>query len=104
MEKTVIGCTVIASRPDAKVMYYIDSLDDSGRSQQYGHTESEEEILKMWEEEKVDGYDAHLYITLVVDMGENGFDLIDDEVLDSWVVDVDGDFDDAEEEIETVLI
>jgi len=86
MERTKIGCTEIASRPDAKVLYYIDSDDDSGRSEQIGHTEVEAEIMKTWKDLKEESiHDAHLYVALVVDMGEDGLDIIDDEVLDSYV-------------------
>jgi len=85
--RTKIGCTEIASRPDAKVMYYIDTLDTSGRSDQYGHTEDEAKIMADWENEKKTGYDAHLYIALVVDNKDNGFELIDDEVIDGFVSD-----------------
>jgi len=82
--RTIIGCTPIASRPDAKVIMYIDSLDDNGRSQQFGHNETEEVLMELWKNEKVTGYDGHLYIALVVDLGDDGFDLIDDEVIDSF--------------------
>lgn len=83
---TKIGCTEISKHPEAKVMYYISTLNESGRDEQYGHTESREEIDKLWANEKIDGYDAHLYVALVVDKGDDGYELIDDEVIDCHVI------------------
>lgn len=86
MDRTKIGCTEIASRPDAKVLYYIDSDDDSGRSELIKHTESEDEIMKVWKDLKEESnFDAQLFVALVVDMGEDGFELVDNEVVDAYI-------------------
>jgi len=81
MEKrTKIGSSKIADHPDAKIIFYISAMDDSGREDFVGHTKSEKKIMKLWEEMKIDNYDMHLYIALAKEH------LIDDEVIDSFVL------------------
>jgi len=79
---TKVGCTLVTE--DLTIVYYISSLDDSGREIQRGHTKDEAEAQRAFELGKQTEYDMQLYVGLFKDYESNEQILIDAEVLDSF--------------------
>jgi hypothetical protein len=73
--------------PEASILFYISSLDESGREDNWGYTKDEEEIKNKWEEAKEDNYDMQLYKALIYDKGDDGLYVVHDEVLDTFIFD-----------------
>ena len=79
---TRVGCTPVTE--DLTVVYYISSLDDSGRDIQWGHTKDKDVIQDVFESLKEVETDMHLYVGLFKDYESDEQFLIDAEVLDSF--------------------
>lgn len=79
---TRVGCTPVTE--DLTVVYYISSLDDSGRDIQWGHTKDEAEAQRAFELAKETEYDMQLYVGLFKDYESYEQILIDAEVLDTF--------------------
>jgi len=79
---TRVGCTPVTE--DLTVVYYISSLDDSGRDIQWGHTKVEDDARNTFELAKETEYDIQLYVGLFKDYESDEQFLIDAEVLDSF--------------------
>lgn len=82
-----IGSTLLSDAPqDAFVQYYISDMD--GRDEvQFAHTTDYQEVMVDWNIllSNPSTFDAHLYVSLVrKDVANGGFELIDDEVLESF--------------------
>ena len=71
--------------PTAKIIFYVSSMDYSGRESFWGHSPDESLVKKQFEEAKPDNYDMHLYKALAIDEGDNGWNLIHDEVIDTYI-------------------
>lgn len=85
-----VGSTGLSDAPqDAFVQYYISNMD--GRDEvQFAHTTDYQEVLAEWNIllSNPSTFDAHLYVSLVrKDFANGGFELIDDEVLESYSID-----------------
>jgi hypothetical protein len=84
-----IGSTEISSRPEASVIWYMDSCtQDRGTPEIILMDSSEAKVRKAFEDGKKEDsghYDIKLYIALATWNKENDcWDIIDDEVVDSW--------------------
>ena len=79
---TRVGCTPVTE--DLTVVYYISSLDDSGRDIQWGHTKDEDNAKSTFELAKETEYDMQLYVGLFKDYESDEQILIDAEVLDTF--------------------
>lgn len=82
-----VGSTLLSDAPqDAFVQYYINDMD--GRDEvQFAHTTDYQEVMAEWNIllSNPSTFDAHLYVSLVrKDVANGGFELIDDEVLESF--------------------
>lgn len=80
--RTKIGCTPVTE--GLTIEFYISSMDESGREEQWGHTLEEAEARRAFEQAKESEYDMHLYVSLVKNHGSDEPELIDDEVLESF--------------------
>jgi hypothetical protein len=85
-----VGSTLLSDAPqDAFVQYYISDMD--GRDEvQIAHTTDYQEVMAEWNIllSNPSTFDAHLYVSLVrKDVANGGFELIDDEVLESYSTD-----------------
>lgn len=79
---TKVGITPVTK--DLTVVYYISSLDESGRENQWGHTKDGAKARRAFKKAKKTEYDMHLYVALVKNYGSDDEVLIDGEVLDSF--------------------
>lgn len=87
-EKQKIGSTDIASRPDANIVFYADSCDeDRGTPEIVLMSTSEAKVRLLYESLKKTDYDIKMYVALATwDKGNDCWNVIDDEVIDSWQV------------------
>jgi len=81
-ELTKVGTTPVTK--DLTVVYYISSLDNSGRDNQWGHTLIEAEARRAFESAKKTEYDMQLYVGLVKEYGKDNENTIDSEILDTF--------------------
>ena len=79
---TKVGCTPVTE--DLTIVYYISSLDESGRDIQWGHTKDENNAKNAFELAKKTEYDMQLYVGLFKDYESDEQILIDAEVLDTF--------------------
>ena len=80
-----IGCTPVTE--DLDIIFYISSIDENGREKYWGHTSDEDDAKQKFEAAKPTNYDMHLYVSLFKEYGKENEELIDDEVIDSFVDD-----------------
>lgn len=85
-----VGSTLLREAPEGSfIQYYISDMD--GREDiQFAHTTDYQEVLTAWNKLLLNPttFDAHLYASIVrKDYANGGFELIDDEVLESYSID-----------------
>jgi hypothetical protein len=71
--------------PTAIIIYYIASMDGDGREVFWGHSPDEKQVRQEFVEAKPDNYDMHLYKALAEDKGDEGYHLIHDEVIETYI-------------------
>jgi len=82
----VVGLTEITEDNVDKIHYYINNMDENGREDIVVISPNKDDIMKEWEEMKADenNYDMHLYIA-IGELDIDDFEIIDDEVIDSYL-------------------
>lgn len=85
-ERQRIGSTDIGSRPDANIIFYADSCDEDRGTPEIVITDSSEAKVKVFYNNlKKSDYDIKMYVALATWNKDNEcWDIIDDEVIDSW--------------------
>jgi hypothetical protein len=83
-----VGCTEVTD--DLTLIFYISSMDENGREAvPWGFTRLESIARKNFEDAKPDNYDMHLYVALFKNYESDEEELVDSEVIDSYVDDED---------------
>jgi hypothetical protein len=83
----VVGHVKQSDYPNSIILYYISAMDMDGREVFCEHSQDENKVKTVWEQMKPDNYDMHLYKALAYDLGDDGLDLIHDEVIDYYLND-----------------